>query len=340
MAILGPALALPLFVSGTGADLYSLAIIFAIIGLSLNVLMGYAGQISLGHQAFVGVGAFAAASFTSKMHLPFYLSIPMAGALGGAVAIILGLIALRIKGLYLALITLAYGVTVSGTIFGITKLTGGGGGIAAPRPAGFTGDRAYAYLCVFVLCLLLFVDWRMLRSKFGRALLAIKENELVASSFGMNIVFYKVGAFVVAGIFAGIGGGLFAFHDSYAVAANFDFQLALTFVVMTVIGGLGNRTGVVIGSAFTAYLPFLLNSLDNAWHLNNKLVVSRFVIQALLLLLTITRFPGGIGQQIHPITEWLSGKPFPRHHKPSKPSKPKRDKAKVSADDETVGTEG
>ena len=316
--ILGFIVIYPGATSTIGADRFTLAVIFAIVGLSVNILMGYAGQISLGHQAFVGLGAFAAAYLTSQAGVPFFLSIPLAGLIGGVIAIFLGVVALRIQGLYLALITLAYGSLAERSIFGIPALTGGGGGTPAPRPAGFTGDSAYAYLCLGVLAFLLFIDWRMLKSKFGRALQAINSNELVAESFGMNLVFYKVGAFVMAGIFAGIGGGLLGFREQHVVSADYTFALALTFVIMTVIGGLGNRIGVVLGSAFTAYLPFILNWAADLFDFP-KLVVARIAITAVLLLLTITKFPGGIGQQVQPLVTWLSGKPFPRHHKVEKP---------------------
>lgn len=319
--ILGFVVSFPAWVSDLQADRFSLAVIYAVIGLSVNILMGYSGQISLGHQAFVGVGAFSAAYLSSASGLPLYLSIPAAGAIGGVIAIMLGIIALRLQGLYLALITLAYGALAERSIFGIQALTGGGAGRSALRPDPFTSDRAYAYLCMLVLAFLLFLDWRMLRTKFGRALLALKSNEQVAASFGMNPVFYKVAAFVLTGIVAGIGGGLYAFKEQHVVSADFTFALALTFVIMTVIGGLGNRVGVVIGSAFTAYLPFLLGNLGEKvteWTgsepAGEAIVVGRIAITAILLMFTITTHPGGIAQQLHPLTEWLSGKPFPKRH--------------------------
>jgi len=334
VAIFGGILIFPASVSALQADRFTLAVIYAVIGLSVNVLMGYAGQISLGHQAFVGVGAFSAAYLTSSSGLPLYLSVPLAGLIGGAIAALLGLVALRLAGLYLALITLAYGALAERSIFGIQALTGGGAGRSALRPVPFTSDKTYAYLCLAVLAFLLFIDWRMLRSKFGRALLALKSNEQVAASFGMNPVFYKVGAFVMTGIIAGIGGGLYAFKEQHVVSADFTFTLALTFVIMTVIGGLGDRTGVVIGSAFTAYLPFLLGSLSETrlieWlpgKLSEKIVVGRIAITAVLLMLTLTRFPGGIAEQLHPVTQWLSGKPFPHHDK-----KPKKNKGSKKDD--------
>lgn len=302
----------PAVVADFQADRFTLAVIYAIIGLSVNILMGYAGQISLGHQAFVGMGAFSAAYLTSEAGIPFVLSVPMAGLIGGLSAAILGVVALRIKGLYLALITLAYGSLAERSLFSIPSLTGGGAGQPAPRPEFISTDKPYAYLCLSVLVVLLFIDWRMMKSKFGRALLALKSNEQVAASFGMNLTFYKIGAFVMTGTFAGIGGGLFAFRETHVVSVDFNFALALTFVIMTVIGGLGKRFGVVIGSAFTAYLPFILNWVGDRLSVET-LPVWRIFITAALLLLTVTRFPGGISQQLEPISVWLSGKPFPRH---------------------------
>ena len=337
-AIIGLVILYPALVADFQADRFTLAVIYGIVGLSVNILMGYAGQISLGHQAFVGMGAFTAAYLTSVAKVPFFLSVPMAAAIGGLSAALLGLVALRIRGLYLALITLAYGSLAERSLFSIPALTGGGGGQPAPRPELLQDDQAYAYLCLMVLIALLYVDWRMMKTKFGRALLALKSNEQVAASFGMNLMFYKIGAFVMTGLFAGLGGGLLAFREHHVVSADFNFALALTFVIMTVIGGLGRRIGVVIGAAFTAYLPFILNWIGDklstvdfiADRFNvGSLPVWRIAITAVLLLLTVTRFPGGIAQQLEPVSIWLSGKPFPKHahaKKDKKHSKTKKDK--------------
>lgn len=303
-ALLAPVLLYPARAASFEADRFTQAVVFAVIGLSVNVLMGYAGQISLGHQAFVGVGAFAAAYLTTEQSVPFLLSVPLAGLIGAATAAVLGLVALRIQGLYLALVTLAYGSVAERSIFGIRELTGGGAGMPALRPDPFRSDRVFAYLCLAVLALLLYVDWRMLRSKFGRGLLALKSNERVASSFGINPVAYKVGAFVVAGAFAGIGGGLLAFKAEHVVAQDFTFATALTFVLMVVVGGLGSRFGAVAGSALISYLPFVIEAVADRYGIE-QLVVLKIAISAVLLLITVTVFPGGIAQQVRPLTRWL-----------------------------------
>lgn len=311
--------------SDLGASFLGRAGIFAIIGLSLNILMGYAGQISLGHSAFVGVGAFAAAFLTTKQGIPMYISIPLAAAIGGITSVILGAVALRIKGLYLALITLAYGLMVERSVFEITELTGGGAGTQVFRPEPFVSDNVFTYVIFAVLALVYYLDWRMMETKFGRALLAMKSNEEVAASLGMNPVFYKLAAFILAGTIAGLAGGLLAFNQQLVVSQDFTFATALLYVIMVVIGGLGNRLGAVIGSFVIAYLVNLLEVAGRFLQgdqfpalvqtFGEQIPITQVAITSLLLLLTITLFPGGIYQQLEPLRVWLSGKPFPRHHK-------------------------
>lgn len=307
-----------------GASFLGRAAIFALIGLSLNILMGYAGQISLGHNAFVGVGAFAASFLTAKQGLPMYISIPMAAAIGGITSVILGAVALRIRGLYLALITLAYGLMVERSIFEITELTGGGAGTQVFRPEPFVSDNVFTFVCFAVLGIIYYLDWRMMSTKFGRALLAMKSNEQVAASLGMNPVFYKLAAFIMAGTIAGLAGGLLAFNQQLVVSQDFTFATALTYVIMVVVGGLGQRLGAVIGSFLIAYLVNLLEVLGRFLEndsfpeflqtFGGGIPISQVAITSLLLLLTITLYPGGIYQQLEPVWIWLSGKPFPRHH--------------------------
>jgi branched-chain amino acid transport system permease protein len=298
--VFGAVVSVPLVLPEYQHSWVALAFIYAIVGLSINVLMGYAGQISLGHQAFVGVGALTSAYFASKLSLPFWFGLGAGAATGGVAAMLLGLVALRLKGLYLALITLAYGVVAEGSIFSIGQLTGGGAGASAPRPAGFTSDRAYVYLCMAVFALLVAVDWRLVKTKAGRAVLAIRENELAAASFGINVTAYKLLAFVVSGAFAGIAGSLFAHYREQTTGSDFSFTLALTFVLMAVVGGLGSRAGVFIASSFFAIFPLAAN----------ELTIYVPLIGAGLLLITLAVNPGGIAQQIRPVTEWLAGKPF------------------------------
>ncbi|MGH3361987.1 MAG: branched-chain amino acid ABC transporter permease, partial [Nocardioides sp.] len=304
------------------------AVIFAIIALSLNILLGYAGQISLGHQAFVGLGAFTSAYVVVDLQLSFWFALAVAAGFGALQAGLLGAVSLRLTGLYFALVTLAYGKFTEETLLGITALTGGEGGKNAPRPHGFEGEVAYYLLCLGFLAVVLFLDWRLTRSKAGRALQALRENPRVASSYGINVKAYILLAFATSGLFAGIAGALLAHHEEVIVGSKFDFRLALLFVLMTVVGGLRSRSGVVIGAAFFALLGSgkLLDMLDKPLGgigfsltgffegtIGLPVEFVALVVGPILLLLTITMYPGGIGQQIAPVREWLLGRRFDPH---------------------------
>lgn len=318
VAIAYVVLVLPLSREGFEVQQFSQAVIYGIIGLSLNVLLGYVGQISLGHQAFVGIGAFASAYMVSVQNQPFHVAVLVAMAVGAGQALVLGGVSLRIRGLYFALVTLAYGLVAEQNIFQIEELTGGGQGQPAPKPGGFESDWRYYYLCLAFLAVVLWIDWRMLKTKGGRALLALRENPRVAATFGINVRLLNLFAFVVSGAFAGLAGALLAHNDTFVSPEVWNFNLALVFVIMTVVGGLRSRAGVVIGSAFFALLGYfidkftflddLLKNIPGTPDLTAEL--APLVIGPLLLLLTLTTFPGGIGQQIRPIQAWLRGGRF------------------------------
>lgn len=303
-ALVGSLLVLIQAVPDFQANRIAFAAIFAVVGLSMNVLMGYGGQISLGHQAFVGIGAFTSGYVVTNMEQPFLIAIPAAAASGALAALVLGGVALRVRGLYLALVTLAYGAVAERTIFLFRPFTGGGSGLPAPRPSFAESDAAYAYVCLAFVAGVLFFDWRFVKSKAGRAIQAIRDSERVAASMGINVVRYKLLGFVLSGLLAGLAGGLLAHQALVVVAAPFSFFLALEFVLMTVVGGLGSRVGVVIGSSFFALLDKLVPS-------DYALFVP--AIGAGLLIITLIRFPGGIGQQIRPITRWVAGNRFDLH---------------------------
>ncbi len=299
---------------------YTTAVCYGIVALSLNVLLGYVGQISLGQQAFVGVGAFVSAYMVTVQGQSFWVGVLAAAAIGGGQALVLGGVSLRIRGLYFALVTLAYGLVAEQNIFQIQELTGGGAGQEAPKPAGFESEWRYYYLCLAFLGLVLLVDWRMMRTKAGRSLLALRENPRVASTFGINVRLATLFAFVVSGVFAGLAGALIGHNDTFVLADVWNFNLALVFVIMTVVGGLRNRVGLVIGGAFFALLPYLLERIPGVeWFLEHipgptlTPEIARLVIGPLLLLLTLIQFPGGIGQQLRPLTQWMAGHRFDPH---------------------------
>lgn len=234
------------------------AVVYSIAGLSLNVLLGYTGTISLGHSAFIGVGAFSSAYVVTELEQPFILGVLAAAVVGGLQALLLGGLALRVTGLYFALVTLSYGLFAQDTLFGIEQLTGGGAGREAATPTGVDRFVPYYYVCLAFLAVILWIDWRLMHSKGGRALLALRENSRVAATLGVNVKLYLLLGFAVAGVYAGIGGALAAHLNGFVNPRDFGFSLSFVFVLLTVAGGLRNRTGIIISATFVAMIEILI----------------------------------------------------------------------------------
>jgi branched-chain amino acid transport system permease protein len=296
------------------------AVIYAIVALSLNIIIGYTGQLSLGHQGLFGVGAFSAAYFVTVHKVPFAATFILSALIAATAAVLLGLVALRITGLYLALITLVFGLTLPESLFSVNALTNGGAGQPADRPEMFFTLNRFYLLCLGFLAVVVLIDWRITRTKTGRALLALRENERVAAAFGINVTAFKLLAFTLSGAIAGVAGALFAYSRGNVTGNDFDFFLGLTFVLMTVVGGLNSRVGVILGAGLFASLSYWFERIP--WvHTGVKAVFGEERIQfaaqligALGLLLTVIFNPGGIGQQVSPFTRWLGGKKLSFKH--------------------------
>jgi branched-chain amino acid transport system permease protein len=305
------------------------AAIFVMVGLSMNVLTGYTGQISLGHQAFVGLGALTAANVVSTGIVdadPFTFAMGMvcAAAAAGAAALLLGAVALRIRGLYLALVTLVFGSVFADAIFTLPSLNGQDAGVSAYRPTAIATEYRYYLFALAMVLVCVYVDVWVRRTKLGRGLVALRENELVAAANGVNVLGYKLLAFTISGAMAGLAGGVFAFWSQEFSDKDFTsvagFNLAITFVVMVVVGGLANRAGVVGAAIFFALVSpispllqaFASHTGWGTFYGNNKFYISN-VIGAALLLQTVILNPGGLGQVLRPFTRWFGGHRFTLH---------------------------
>ena len=300
------------------SDNLASALVVAVGALSLNVLVGYAGQISLGHQAFIGIGAFMSAYVIGQSHQSFYVGLVAAVAVGTVQAVVLGLIALRVRGLYFALVTLAWGAVGEQCIFRLKGFTGGGAGANAPRPGGFTTDRGFLVICAVALTIVLLIDWRLLSSKAGRALQALRESPQVAANYGVNVKGYTLYAFAVSGAYAGLAGALYASRRTTVQAIDFGFaSIALTYLIVTVVGGLRRRGGIVVFAILYElggeYLPDLARSL----HVKTIAVNAGYYVQALsgtLAILTLIFQPEGLGTFTAPLGRWLKGERFSLRH--------------------------
>jgi branched-chain amino acid transport system permease protein len=310
----------PLLVAPLTRNLLATTAVYGMVALSLNVLVGYTGQVSLGHSAFLGVGAFGAGFVLTQLALPWFVGVAVAVVLGVAIAALLGIVALRVRGLYLALVTLALAVFAERVLFGIEPLTGGGAGQTAARPPWATGDLAYAYVCFAGLAFAWVLDWRLTASKAGRAIRALRDSERVAASWGIDVTRYKLLAFVTSGAMAGLAGALFASITEIVSPITFSFMLSLSFLMMVVVGGIGSRVGVVLGAALYTALPFILDAgaARYGWFPVDGSAAQ--VIGALLLLLVLVRFPGGLAQLFAPLIRWCSFKPMRRQHGAASPT--------------------
>jgi branched-chain amino acid transport system permease protein len=324
-----PVLLLVLWVPSHSGDWTNNAIfaaIYAMVGLSMNVLVGYTGQISLGQQAFLGLGALTAANVVhtgTNAPDPFTFAWGMVAAIGvsAGAALLLGGIALRIRGLYLALVTLVFGAVTADAIFTIPALNGNDAGISAYRPTALQSNYAFYLFALAMVAVCIYVDVWIRRTKTGRGLIALRDNELVASAFGINVLGYKLLGFVLSGAMAGLAGGVFAFWSQEFSDKDFTagagFNKALIFVVMVVVGGLGNRAGVIAAAAFFALIDPLFAGIAHhtgwlTFYTDHKAYISN-IIGAGLLLQTVIFNPGGLGQVLRPFTRWFSGQKFSLH---------------------------
>ena len=311
------------------ASISAYAAIFVMVGLSMNVLTGYTGQISLGHQAFVGLGALTTANLintgtTAADPFMFAVGMVMSAVASGAAALLLGAVALRIRGLYLALVTLVFGSVFADAIFTLPSLNGEDAGVKAYRPTFIGSDYRFYLFALAMVAVCYYVDVCVRRTKVGRGLVALRDNELVASAFGVNVLGYKLLGFTLSGAIAGLAGGVFAFWTQQFSDKDFTaaagFNMALTFVVMVVVGGLANRAGVMAAAVFFALVspisPLMAAIAQHTGWLNfytdHKFYISN-LIGAVLLLQTVILNPGGLGQVLRPFSRWFAGHPFSLH---------------------------
>jgi ABC-type branched-subunit amino acid transport system permease subunit len=250
---------LPIFGLNTAAKtfLMSLVVCYAIVGVSLCVLTGWAGQVSLGQFALVGVGAFAASRLSVSAHLPFWLVTIVAGLIGSAVAVAIGLPAVRIQGLFLAVSTMAFAVLAQGYLFQQPGIVGNPGGVYTPRPSLLQGEKAVYYFGLAALIVFLVAARNFRRSGPGRMLLAVRDNDRAARMAGVSAVGSRLVGFALAGFMATIAGVLFAYARQRYVATDFTPDNSFNMLTMVVIGGLGSLPGAVLGAIFEFGVPVL-----------------------------------------------------------------------------------
>ncbi|PLX92657.1 MAG: branched-chain amino acid ABC transporter permease [Desulfuromonas sp.] len=232
---------------------------YGIAALGLNIVVGFTGQISLGHAAFFGLGAFSSAWINSTTGIPVFFCIPLAGLMTMAVGLLVGIPAGRIKGLYLAIATLASQYILEDFFARADWFTGGSAGAMA-NPFSLFGyqmnsDRSYFYVVLFYVVIMYLAGTNLLRTRDGRAFVAVRDHYLSAEIMGINLNKYRILSFGISSLYAGIGGALFGHYLGFVSAEGFTIMLSIQFLAMVIIGGLGSVMGSMLGTVFMVLLP-------------------------------------------------------------------------------------
>jgi ABC-type branched-subunit amino acid transport system ATPase component/ABC-type branched-subunit amino acid transport system permease subunit len=283
---LGAGLALSL--NGYWVFVLAQVALLTLVGVGLNVLVGLSGQVSFGHVGFYAIGAYTVAILTSKAGLSFWLAWPIAAVLGGACGALLAVPALRVKGPYLAMITIAFGFIVENGIIEAGALTGGQNGImglTAPALGGLAqGERAVALLAIAAAGLGLAAYAWLARGTWGAAMRAVRDAETAAESVGLNPLVIKTVAFAVSALCAAAAGALFAPLSGFVTPHTFGFLQSILFVLVVMLGGAGSVAGPLVGALLVGLLPELLSGLEEF----------RLLFFGVLLLVVLWVAPGGV----------------------------------------------
>ena len=296
---------------------------FGIAAIGLNILVGFTGQISIGHAAFFGFGAFTSAYLSTKIGIPAFFAIPLAGTVTALVGLVFGLPAARLKGLYLAIATLAAQYILLDFFSRADWFTGG---IVPASAAPFTlfgytlrGDRQYFYVVLAYLVVSYLLVTNLIRTRDGRALVAIRDHYLSAEMMGINLTKYRTLSFGLAAFFAGIGGALYAHYQEVVSNEGFGIDRSIVFLAMVIIGGVGSVMGTLMGTAFMVLLPEAMEwisallrggAIDRALALNNNIAFLREIAIGLVIVLFLIFEPDGLAHRWRQIKAYWKLYPF------------------------------
>jgi branched-chain amino acid transport system permease protein len=253
----------------------------SILAVSLNLVTGYTGQLSLGHATFIGIGAYAATLLTLQLGFPFLASIILGAIVAAIFGFVIGVPTLRLKGDYLAIATLGFGEITKNILLNL-EITGG--------PMGLRGIPKVTniYIATTALILVIFSLNRIMNSRVGKSFIAIREDELAAEAMGINTAKFKILAFTIGAFYAGIAGGLYAFLFRYINPKDFNFMNSIEILCMVVLGGMGNTYGAILGAFIITVLPELLRVVSPV------IAQYRMVLYGLLLVIMMIVKPQGI----------------------------------------------
>ncbi|MGE0097263.1 MAG: branched-chain amino acid ABC transporter permease [Hydrogenophaga sp.] len=290
--------------------------IYATVGVGLMLLAGFTGQFSIGHAAFMGVGAYAEAYLTA-LGWPFPLAMATAVALSGAVGVVVGLPALRVKGLYLGIATLSFGFIVEEVLARWESVTGGNAGRSVVAPAigewKISGSENFYLLCLVCVTLSTLLVLNLLRSPTGRAFVAMRDSEISAQSMGITLSIYKSMSFAISAALAGLGGALYAHKMQFISPEQFSIIQSIDLLLMVVVGGLGSVHGAFLGAAFLIGMPQLISAAKDILPpaIGQAAGLQGVVYGAILIAFVMLEPMGMYGRWLK-IRTWLQLYPFYR----------------------------
>ena len=292
----------PLFASPFLLDLSSQVFLALVGALALMLLTGFAGQISLGHAGFIAAGAYVTAILFKELSAPVWVTLPVSGLVGALLGIIFGLPSLRLKGVYLALSTLAlhFIVVYFGAEYESRRGFATGIVIKPPTIGPFTirDPVTWYFVLLFVAVVALMFSLNLLRSRSGRAWVAIRDREVVAAAIGVRVALYKLSAFVTCAVMTSVSGCLFAYYRGFVSVEAYSLFLTIQYVAMIIIGGLGTVLGAVFGTIFVVLLPYAIDAAGRALHVPDRLTTYMFAIQyasfGLIMIVFLVIEPGGL----------------------------------------------
>ena len=244
-------------------SILNLILVASVGALGLNILVGYTGQVSIGHAAFMSVGAYTAANLIVRLGAPFWIAVPAGGLMAALIGAIVGIPSLRIKGLYLAIATLAAQLIIEWTINHVSWISGGvQATIEVPRPSVFgivlkSQTQLYFFL-MFFLVLAIVAMQNIVRGRIGRAFVAVRDHDTAAEIIGINIFRYKLLAFAISSFYAGVTGVLYTYYLGIANYEQFQINVSIDYLAMIIIGGLGSVLGSILGATFVTLLPIVI----------------------------------------------------------------------------------
>lgn len=286
------------FLTRANISMLTRVVIFSIAALGFNILLGYSGQVSLGHAAFMGMGAYISANMMMRFNMPFLLSLLISGLIPMVIGLGLGLVALRLARLYLAIATLGLAVTIQEIFKEWDWFTGGFTGIRRiPRASifgfEFTQPQHYLILVTMILVILCIFAHNFLRTKTGRALIAMRDSEHAAQAMGVSLFKYKLTAFAISAFYVGIAGSLYAHFIRFLEPTYWDVVLSLDLLAMVVIGGLASIGGSIFGAAFLQIVPDYIRKIP----LFESIPNINMILTGIVLILMITFFPEGLSRR-------------------------------------------